>query len=295
MQGQIYFIKKSKYKESSENLLKANNLKLSIYKSEANILIRKTNKLKISSNNFQRNYQEFPNDPISIFIVGLPRCGSTLVESIISLNSQVIDLGEVNIFEESYREYIQSDKKVNLAEIYKKKTRIPNNKSKITTNKWLFNYQYAGIISNSIPNAKIIHCYRNPLDNILSIYRAHFSTGNSFSSSLIDCAEVYSDQDQIMKIYKQGFRSQIYDLNYDELVTNPIREIKSLIKWLNWEWNDTYLSPHLNKRSVFTRSNVEIRSPINSKSLGGWKNYKDMLKPAITALGKADKYPKHIN
>ena len=207
-----------------------------------------------------------------------------MVESIISLNSQVIDLGEVNIFEESYREYKQSDKKVNLAEIYKKKTRIPNNKSKITTNKWLFNYQYAGIISNSIPNAKIIHCYRNPLDNILSIYRAHFSTGNSFSSSLIDCAEVYSDQDQIMKTYKQDFRSQIYDLNYDELVTNPIREIKSLIKWLNWEWNDTYLSPHLNKRSVFTRSNVEIRSPINSKSLGGWKNYKDMLEPALSLI-----------
>ena len=63
---------------------------------------------------------------------------------------------------------------------------------------------------------------------------------------------------------------------------------------MNWEWNDTYLSPHLNKRSVFTRSNVEIRSPINSKSLGGWKNYKDMLKPAITALGKADNYPKLI-
>ena len=156
-------------------------------------------------------------------------------------------------------------------------------------------YQYAGIIARQIPNAKIIHCYRNPLDNILSIYRAHFSTGNSFSSSLIDCAEVYSDQDQIMKTYKQSFRSQIYDLNYDELVTNPITEIKSLIKWLNWEWNDTYLSPHLNKRSVFTRSNVEIRSPINSKSLGGWKNYKDMLKPAITALGKADKYQKYIN
>ncbi len=282
--------KKSKYKESAENLSKANNLKLSMYKSEANILIKKTNKLKISSNNFQRNYQIIPNYPICIFIVGLPRCGSTLVESILSLNSQVSDLGEVNIFEESYREYIQADKKVNLADIYKKKTTISNNKSKITTNKWLFNYQYAGIILNAIPNAKIIHCYRNPLDNILSIYRAHFTTGNSFSSSLIDCAEVYSNQEEIMKTYKQEFRSKIYDLNYDELVTNPLKEIKSLIKWLNWEWNDTYLSPHLNKRSVFTRSNVEIRSPISSKSVGGWENYKDMLKPAFEILFKKDKY-----
>mgnify|MGYP001375147402 CR=1 FL=1 len=286
--------KKSKYEESAENLLRANNLKMSMYKSEAKILIQKTNKLKISSNNFQSNYEDIPNYPMSIFIVGLPRCGSTLVESIISLNSQVTDLGEVNIFEDSYREYIQSDKKVNLAEIYKKNSRILDNKSNITTNKWLFNYQYAGIIASTIPNAKIIHCFRNPLDNILSIYRAHFSKGNSFSSSLIDCAEVYSDQEEIMKTYKQEFRSKIYDLNYDELVTNPSREIKSLIKWLNWEWNDTYLSPHLNKRSVFTRSNVEIRSPINSKSLGGWKNYKDLLKPAIAILSKKDRYKKLI-
>ena len=281
--------KKRKYEESAENLVKANNLKLKIYKSEANLLIKKTYKLKISSDNLKRNSQQHTNDPISIFIVGLPRCGSTLVESIISLNSEVNDLGEVNIFEESYRKFINSDKKETLANIYKKKSQN-NDKLTITTNKWLFNYQYAGIIASTIPNAKIIHCYRNPLDNILSIYRAHFSTGNSFSSSLLDCAQVYLDQEEIMKTYKKEFRSFIYDLNYDKLVTYPLAEIKSLINWLQWEWNDNYLSPHLNQRSVFTRSNVEIRSPINSKSLGGWKNYKDMLKPAIEILSKDDRY-----
>ena len=284
------FHKKRKYKESAENLLKANNLKLKIYKSEANLLIKKTHKLKIDTDRISRNFQDCTNEPISIFIVGLPRCGSTLVESIISLNSQVNDLGEVNIFEESYRKFINSDREEAIAEIYKKKSRNDNVEFKVTTNKWLFNYQYAGIIASTIPNAKIIHCYRNPLDNILSIYRAHFSTGNSFSSSLVDCAKVYIDHEEIMKIYKKEFRPFIYDLNYDELVTNPIREIKSLIKWFKWDWNDIYLSPHLNPRSVFTRSNVEIRSPINSKSLGGWKNYKDMLKPAIAILSQKDRY-----
>ena len=286
--------KKREYKDSAETLLKANNLKLKMYKSDANLLINKTNKLKISSKNFQINFQEYANEPISIFIVGLPRCGSTLVESIISLNYQVDDLGEVNIFEESYRSYINSEKKETIAELYKKKSRNNNDKLAITTNKWLFNYQYAGIIASTIPNAKIIHCYRNPFDNILSIYRAHFSTGNSFSSSLIDCALVYSDQEEIMKTYKKEFRSYIYDLNYDELVTNPSREIKSLINWLQWEWNDNYLSPHLNARSVFTRSNVEIRSPINSKSVGGWKNYKNLLKPAIETLCRSERYKEFI-
>ena len=92
---------------------------------------------------------------------------------------------------------------------------------KITTNKWLYNYQYAGIIANQIPNAKIIHCYRHPLDNILSIYRAYFSKGNEYSSSLIDCANVYLDQDKIMTEYKNRFRSKIYNCNYDLLVLDP--------------------------------------------------------------------------
>ena len=281
--------RKGKYGESAENLITANNIKLRIHKSEANLLIDKTKKLKISSDNYERNNQEFKNYPMSIFIVGLPRCGSTLIESIISLNSKVRDLGEVNILEKSYREYKQSEKQINLSEIYWKKLEITDNKT-TTTNKWLFNYQYAGIIAKAIPNAKIIHCYRNPLDNILSTYRAHFATGNNFSSSLVDSAEVYSDQDEIMQTYKKEFKNHIYSLNYDELVTHPSKEIKSLIRWLGWNWNDLYLSPHLNNRKVSTRSNVQVRSPINTKSLGGWKNYKEMLRPAMEIITKKNKY-----
>ena len=123
-----------------------------------------------------------------------------------------------------------------------------------------------------MPNAKIIHCFRNPLDNILSIYRANFAMGNQYSSSLVDCARVYLDQENLMTEYKKKFRSKIYDLNYDSLVKNPNQEIKSLISWLGWQWNDQYLSPHLNTRSVSTASNIQVRSPINSKSIGGWKN-----------------------
>jgi len=93
-----------------------------------------------------------------------------------------------------------------------------------------------------------------------------------------------------MNRYKNSFRSTIYDLNYDSLVSNPNKEIKSLISWLGWKWDDSYLSPHLNQRSVLTRSNVEVRSPINSKSIGGWNNYKDMLKPAIEILTQTNKY-----
>jgi hypothetical protein len=81
-------------------------------------------------------------------------------------------------------------------------------------------------------------------------------------------------------------------VNYDELVADPSGTIRSLILWLGWNWDDLYLSPHLNNRRISTRSNVQVRSPINSKSLGGWKNYKEMLKPAIEIITQNKKYQK---
>ena len=119
--------------------------------------------------------------------------------------------------------------------------------------------------------------------------------GNEYSSSLVDAAEVYLNQEELMTEYKNKFRSKIYDLNYDLLVTNPKAEINSLISWLGWKWEDKYLSPHLNQRSVSTASKVQVRSPINSKSIGGWKNYQDMLKPAIEILTKTNRYQNLIS
>ena len=92
-----------------------------------------------------------------------------------------------------------------------------------------------------------------------------------------------------MSKYKDKFRPKIYDMNYDSLVGESKKEIKSLIAWLGWHWDDSYLSPHLNTRPVSCK-HVQVRSPINSKSTGGWKNYKDMLKPSIEILKETNKY-----
>ena len=206
------------------------------------------------------------------------------------MNSKVFNLGEINAFERSFKEWKEKKKKVDLIDLYLQ--RINKIKSNITTNKWLYNYQYAGIISSQIPNSKIIHCYRNPLDNILSIFRANFTKGNQYSSSLVDCAIIYLDQKRVMNEYKRRFQENIYNLNYDLLVKNPNEEIKLLINWLGWEWNKSYLSPHLNNRAVYTASDVQVRSKINPKSINGWKNYEEMLKPAIEILTQDDDYKK---
>ena len=223
----------------------------------------------------------------------MPRSGSTLVESIISLNERVQDLGEINIFDKAYEESIKNNQELSLTDLYLQKIKELGLNSTITTNKWLYNYIYAGIIANQISNSKIIHCFRNPLDNILSITRANFS-GNSYSSSLLDCAKVYINQEKVMSIYKKQFSSSIYDMDYDSLVTNPEKTIKSLIKWLGWKWNNNYLYPHKNQRRILTASDIQVRSPINPNSIGGWKNYKEMLKPAISILSKTDRFKESI-
>ena len=277
------------YKESSKFLRLANQLKLTLHPSNSNFLINKSKELFVEYIKQENNQKKYSKSPESIFIVGMPRSGSTLLESILSMNAGVDDLGECNFLEKSYLDYKKSDQALTIAERYWKKIKDYKKQSNSTTNKNLYNYLYAGIIAKKIPNAKIIHCYRNPLDNILSIYRAHFK-GNQFSSSLVDAAKVYLDQEALMTKYKNKFRSKIYDLNYDLLVSNPKEEIKSLVSWLGWKWENKYLSPHLNTRSVSTASKVQVRSPINSKSISGWKNYKDMLQPYIEMLTQTEKY-----
>ena len=278
-----------KYEDSSKVLELANQLKLSINSYKIESLINQSKVLLLESNEQKILQKENKDSTESIFIVGMPRSGSTLLESILSMSNDVYDLGEINILEESFIECKQSKRDVYLAEIYEEKVNKLTELN-ISTNKWLYNYQYVGIIAKQIPNAKIIHCFRHPLDNILSIYRTHFSEGNKYSTSLVDCAKVYLDQEEIMTEYKSRFRSKIYDYNYEKLVKNPEKEIKSLISWLGWKWDDKYLSPHLNPRSVSTASNIQVRSQINSNSIGGWKNYKEMLKPAIEILTQNHKY-----
>ena len=207
----------------------------------------------------------------------MPRCGSTLLESILSLNPEVKDLGETYFLEESLN---KTDDFLEVKNLYLEKVKLINSEKKIFTDKNLFNFLYCPIIYNFFPNARIIHCIRNPLDNILSIYRTNF-LNQSFSSSINDITELYLYQLKIMHEYKSRFGSMIYTYDHDKVVQNPEQTIKYLIKWLEWDWSDKYLSPQSSKRSVFTASSAQVRKKINSRSLGYWKNYKDLLKPVI--------------
>ena len=170
-------------------------------------------------------------------------------------------------------------------DLYKKKVIDHFKSSLIYTDKNLFNYMYCPIISNYFPNTKIINCMRNPLDNILSIYRANF-LNQSFSFSLPDISNLYINYFETMEDYKVKYSESIYDYNYEDLIKNPNKAIPELINWLDWDWEDKYLSPHENKRNVFTASSAQIRKKFYSSSIGIWKEYKELLEPAIEIIKK---------
>ena len=281
--------RKKEYKKASIYLDKANNTKLKCYPSEAKEVIKTSifcyelsKKLIPIKENLSKSSQR-------IFIVGMPRSGSTLLESILGMNEDVYNLGETGIMQRAANKWAKRKQKkedANLEEIYEHEIlEISLTTQKITTDKQLFNYAYTGLILNKIPSSLIINCTRNPLDNILSIYKANFSKGHKYSSSLNDCADIYLNKENLMNQYKKKYKSKIYDFNYDAVVLNPEKEIKKLIDWLGYKWENFYLTPHLTKRQISTASKVQARYPINRNSFEGWKNYKDLLKPVINKLG----------
>ncbi len=271
--------KQGKFKESANYLKIANDESLKYKKSDLSLKIKHTEfyrslKIKNSKNEHLKNSSNY------LFIVGMPRSGSTLLENILSLNPEVTDMGEVNFLEESIKEAKDIE---DIYDLYEKKVINQFKSSIIYTDKSLFNYMYCAIISNLFPKAKIINCIRNPLDNILSIYRANF-LNQSFSFSLPDIASLYIHYFETMEEYKTKYGENIYDYYYENLIQNPNVVIPKIISWLDWDWDEKYLSPHQNKRNVYTASSAQIRKKIYSSSIGIWKKYKELLEPAIEII-----------
>ena len=283
----IYHLEKN-YKESQKNLVLGNSIKLLSTGSDAEKRIKFSNLICKKYSENLMGYESKSEDKKYIFIVGMPRSGSTLIESIISVNDDVFDLGESEAFPFSYRKWVNNNHKSSLFDIYNNEIKIDSIQNKDITDKNLANYSFLPLIIKNIKGSKIIHCSRNPLDNILSIYQSNFTSGYLFSSSLIDISKVLIHQQKLMQTYKSLYPNHIFTVNYDDLVSKPDSEIRQLINWLKFEWNENYLYPHLNSRKISTTSKVQVRAPINKKSLSNWKNYTDLLRPVIKYFEKQD-------
>ena len=214
-----------------------------------------------------------------IFIIGMPRSGSTLVEQIISAHSLVTAGGELNYISKFSSEILNNDNvDTESLENFKKKyySKIKNhskNKSFIT-DKNLLNFKFIGIILKVFPNAKIIHTTRNPSSICWSIFTKYFpNKALGFSYNLNDIVSYYKIYEDLMNYWYDNFPNKIYELNYENLIRDQKNQTINLIKYLNLSWEDDCLYPEKNKQIVLTASNQQIRDPIHKNNIGLWKNF----------------------
>ena len=227
-----------------------------------------------------------------IFIVGMPRSGTTLAEQILSSHKDVYGAGELSFLSKSIEERVLTKEKKlddtihtlepevleDIQKEYLAKIKIFNSKEKYFIDKAPLNFRWIGFIVSIFSNAKIIHCNRNPMDTCWSSYK------NSFSSSVMDYSYDFDDLAKYYKIYidlmnfwKQKFNSKIYNLSYENLVANKESEIKKLLNFCELEWDNNCLNFHNNKKSVSTASLAQVRQPLYKSSVEKWKNYSNEL------------------
>jgi len=226
--------------------------------------------------------------PTLIFIVGLPRCGSTLVETILSQNEDLIDLGEVAYLNKAIAggNTIKSIRASYQAAIEARADYRPD--AAALSDKFLYNFAYCPVLAAAFPDCRIVHVYRNPMDNLWSTFTNHFAQGNEWTYSLDQSVASYHLYRQVMAAHEQSIPGRIYHLNYDQLTREPEQAISALIEHCGFEWNEAYLHPERGRRQIHTASAVQARSPINSRSVGRWQHYRDLLQPyadQLEALG----------
>ena len=226
-----------------------------------------------------------------IFIVGMPRSGTTLVEQIISTHSSVSGAGELSLmsrFGDSIARGLQEFNSPNLTKLRKKYIEHLGkfaSSELLITDKMPQNFLYLGLISVAFPDAKVIHVRRDPAATCWSNFKHYFtSDGLGYSYNLKDTVAYYSLYQELMNFWEKSFGDRIYHLDYELLTINQEEETKRLIKYLNLDWEQGCLEPQNNKRIVKTSSNAQVTEKVYRGSSKKWEKFKPFLADSFHAF-----------
>lgn len=248
------------------------------------------------------------HDEVSpIFIVGMPRSGTSLTEKILSRHPEIHAGGEMIHLpfmlhkelpallgsEEQFPACMDALTPEVAAQAAKKYLdnvcRAEVRGGLRVTDKRPMNYMYLGAIALIFPNAKIINCTRDPLDIGLSCYFANFASSSEmgFSQDLEGIGHYFNRYSHMMSHWHDVLPLPILDLSYEELVSDPEGKIAELLDFCGLPWHEECLSPHESEQVTMTASYEQVRKPINTQSIGRWKNYEKHLAPLREVLGLA--------
>ena len=273
--------------------MKGNKLKSDLINHDVNLEI---NLFKIMKETFDKFENETINENKNaevIFILGMPRSGTSLVEQIITSHSNVFGGGELpilsnivklnfittqNSFVDNLKEIIEDPLKVNKLKLdYLKYINNFKFDEKFITDKAPLNFRWIGFIKVLFPNAKIIHCTRDPKNNCLSMFKNLFEGGLNFTYDQSDLVKYYKSYEDLMNFWNKKFTDSIFEVKYENLISNNEKIIKEIIKFCNLNWEDDCLNYHNNKTPIKTMSTAQARKPIYKTSLNQFEKYKEYL------------------
>ena len=238
--------------------------------------------------------EQKPTVVAPIFIIGMPRSGTTLVEQIISSHSDVTALGELNFAVNSIRKMREQDYYTAaglkfIRDHYSASMKAWFSVEGLITDKMPLNFRLLPILMAAFPNAKFVHVYREPAAVCWSNYK-HFFPSNDmgFTYDLEDLKLYYRIYVELMHTYSNIFGDRIYHLDYDWLTLSPEVEIQQLAEHLEIQFQPAMLRPDLNPRTATTASLAQVKVPIYSGSSQAWKKYKSQLKGTLDGLVRFD-------
>jgi len=239
-------------------------------------------------------------DSSPIFIVGMPRSGTTLIEQIISSHSEVFGGDEIEILPKVTKEkFGNNDLRLffnnivkfsnkdlfNMGKMYHDKMIKFSNNSKRFTDKLPSNFLLIGLIKIILPNAKVINCMRSAKDNCFSIFKNHFTSGKvTFAYKLDEITQYYNLYKSLMDHWNKLLPKFIYNLKYENIISDIESESKNLLQFCNLTWQDQCLNFYNNDRPIRTASDVQARKKIYKTSIGSWKNYSIYLEKYFKTL-----------
>jgi tetratricopeptide (TPR) repeat protein len=238
---------------------------------------------------------------LPVFIVGMPRSGTSLVEQMLASHPLVHGAGELAELQEISTNLEASQNGATpypaslftmsqielavLAEGYLNRRRAECGNAVRVTDKMPANFLLLGLIPRLFPNARVIHCVRDPRDTCLSCYFTDFSFRPSFAYDLEDLGFFHRVHDRIMEHWRSVLPMQILDVCYEDLVREPEAMGRKMVEFCGLEWDEGCLKFFQNPRPVRTASAWQVRQPIYSSAMGRWRSYAKHLEPLLRALG----------